>query len=107
MDKNFISSFCKNAEFITSLQKLIENANTEWIVMSYFNGRNHKSSAKEDKGNILNELEQFFTTELFEPNSLKIKTIKRKNYQSYGGHKGLEVNELLYIVKKRMINEMV
>ncbi|MDD5401108.1 MAG: DNA adenine methylase [Sulfurimonas sp.] len=107
MDKNFISSFCKNSEFISSLQKLIENADTEWIVMSYFNGRNHKSATAGDKGTILNELEQFFQTDLFESNSLKIKPIKRKNYQSYGGHKALEVNELLYIVKKRMKDEMV
>lgn len=100
MEKNFVSSFCKNSEFILSLKKLIEDADTEWIIMSYFNGRNHKSSGIDKEKCILTELEDFFNTELFEENSLTIKPIERKNYQSYGGHKATTVNELLYIVKK-------
>ncbi|NVJ52573.1 MAG: DNA adenine methylase [Campylobacteraceae bacterium] len=105
MEKNFISSFCKNSEFISSLKKLIKDADTEWIIMSYFNGRNHKTS-NNDKKCILTDLENFFKSELFEKDSLIIKPIERKNYQSYGGHKATKVDELLYIVKKDK-NEMV
>ena len=100
MEKDFSSTFCKNSLFISSLKELIENAETEWIIMSYFNGRNHKSNSESKDSEILNEIEAFFKTELFEDGTLKIKNIERTNYQSYGGHSAGKVDELLYIVKK-------
>lgn len=103
MEKDFSSTFCKNALFISSLNELISNAKTEWVIMSYYNGRNHKSSNNDDKEEILIELNKFFNSELFEEGSLQVKNIERTNYQSYGGHNAQKVNEILYIVKKNNI----
>ncbi len=100
MEKDFTSTFCKNALFISSLKELIEKAKTDWVIMSYFNGRNHKSKGNSNKGNILAEIESFFNSDLFEQGTLQIKNITRTNYQSYGGHSAGKVNEILYIVKK-------
>jgi adenine-specific DNA methylase len=103
MEKDFSSTFCKNALFIPSLNQLITDAKTEWVIMSYYNGKNHKSNVNNDENIILNELNEFFNSNLFEKNSLKIKNIERTNYQSYGGHTASKINEILYIVKKNKI----
>ncbi|MDC1540636.1 DNA adenine methylase [Flavobacteriaceae bacterium] len=103
MEKDFSSTFCKNALFISSLNELISNAETEWIIMSYYNGRNHKSGNNGDKEGILDDLDTFFNSDLFEEGSLQVKNIERTNYQSYGGHNAQKVNEILFIVKKNNI----
>ena len=103
MEKDFSSTFCKNNLFISSLNQLITDAKTEWVIMSYYNGKNHKSSINEGENVILNELNEFFNSNLFEKKSLKIKNIERTNYQSYGGHSASKINEILYIVKKKRI----
>ncbi len=103
MEKDFSSTFCKNALFISSLNELISNAKTEWVIMSYYNGRNHKSGTNGDKEEILNDLDVFFKSELFEEGSLQVKIIERTNYQSYGGHNAQKVNEILFTVKKNNI----
>lgn len=103
MEKDFSSTFCKNALFISSLNELISNAKTDWVIMSYYNGRNHKSGSNGDKEGILNDLDVFFNSDLFEEGSLQVKNIQRTNYQSYGGHSAQKVNEILFIVKKNNI----
>ena len=100
MNKDFSSSFCKNSLFISSLYQLISDADTEWVIMSYYNGKNHKSNSNHEDNLILDELHTLFNSVLFESNSLKIKHLERTNYQSYGGHTASKINEILYIAKK-------
>ena len=100
MQKDFSSTFCKSALFISSLHSLISNAKTEWILMSYYDGRNHRSTPQESES-ILEEIEKFFKSDLFEQDSLRIRHVQRTNYQSYGGHNAKKVNEILYKVKKK------
>lgn len=102
LEKDFKSSFCQNHLFIPSLEKLINDAKTEYVLMSYFNGRNHSNNnipVKNENG--IDKIESFFSSDLFVSGSFKMKPIKRLNYQSFNGHKAQEVNEYLFIAKKK------
>jgi len=102
MEKEFKSTFCQNHLFIPSLEKLITDAKTEYVLMSYFNGRNHSNNnipVKNENG--IDKIESFFRSDLFVSGSFKMKPIKRLNYQSFNGHKAQELNEYLFIAKKK------
>ena len=99
----FTSSFCKARQFIPSLTNMIESSKCRYVVLSYFNGRNHWNTFKAGTSNRgREELEKFFNTSLFESGSLEVYPVSRLNYQSYGGHKALEVSEYLFVAKKKM-----
>ena len=105
MSTDFKSSFCSKDAFIPSLEKLIRAANTDYVVLSYFNGRNHwgefKTDARETRGREL--LSEFFATDLFVPKSLRCHPVTRLNYQSYGGYEAKHVQELLFVAQKSML----
>jgi adenine-specific DNA-methyltransferase len=102
LEKDFKSSFCQNHLFIPSIEQLIENAKTEYVLMSYFNGRNHSNNKIPKKNeNGIENLKDVFNSKLFFSGSFKLKPIKRLNYQSFNGHKAQELNEYLFIAKKR------
>ncbi len=104
MEDDFNSTFCKRAAFIPSLEEIVRRADTEYVVLSYFDGRNHwgefKSTAGETTGRKL--IEEFFETDLFEAGSQSCLPVKRLNYQSYGGYEAKVVQEFLFVAKKRM-----
>ena len=102
LDKDFKSTFCQNHLFIPSLESLIKNAKTEYVLMSYFNGRNHSNNNIPVKNkNGIDKIETFFNSDIFVTGSFKMKPVKRLNYQSFNGHKAQELNEYLFCAKKK------
>ena len=102
MSSDFTSSFCKANLFIPSLEQLISDAPTEYVVMSYYDGRNHLNGRTPQEEHLgLRRIEALFQGALFQPGSFEVVPIKRLNYQSYGGHQAKELNEYLFIGKKR------
>ena len=100
-DDDFVSTFCKPGKFIDSLRSLIERAQTETIVLSYFDGRNHWNHFKtESNGEGYRRLRSFFMEAIFRKGSLRVRPVKRLNYQSYGGYKARNINEYLFIAEK-------
>lgn len=101
MNSDFTSSFCKANLFIPSLEQLIRDAPTEYVVMSYYDGRNHLNGHTPQEEHLgLRRIEALFQGPIFAPGSFEVVPIKRLNYQSYGGHVAKELNEYLFIGKK-------
>jgi adenine-specific DNA-methyltransferase len=102
MEDDFSSSFCSSSGFLPSLETLVKRAKTKYVLLSYFDGRNHwghfKSGA-DDEGR--RSLELLFSSELFVPKSMKCVPVTRLNYQSYGGYKARPVQEFLFVAEKR------
>lgn len=105
MESDFKSTFCSKSSFIPSLKRLIERSKADHVVLSYFDGRNHWGQFKSAERELLGKevLEKFFSSDLFDPNSVKFKPVSRTNYQSYGGHKAKEVKEFLFSASKSTI----
>lgn len=106
MESDFTSSFCSSRSFLPSLELLIERADCQYVVLSYFNGRNHWhefKSGTSDRGRL--ELEEFLSSGLFVRESLRMIPLDRVNYQSYGGHKALKVSEYLFIAERRKFRD--
>lgn len=100
MDDNFDSQFCKKKIFINSLEEMIVNSKPNYVVLSYFNGKNHWNDFNSDcNGQGISELERFFNSNIFVKSSLKIIPVQRLNYQSYGGFKAKNINEYLFVAK--------
>lgn len=103
MSTDFKSTFCSRGSFIPSLRTLVERANCEFVVMSYFDGPNHwgefKASSAEENGKA--HLEDFFCSSLFVKGSLRCLPVARMNYQSYGGHRAKPIREFLFLARKR------
>jgi adenine-specific DNA-methyltransferase len=102
VEKEFTSTFCKSSQFIPSLGQLISDADADYVMMSYFNGRNHannKIPVKDENG--IQGIKDFFSGELFVKGSFRIKPITRLNYQSFNGHKAHELIEYLFIARKK------
>ncbi len=101
MDYDFSSSFNSKQKFIPSLRQLIEDAKTEYVLLSYFDGKNHWGEFKTDNNSIgYSMMLELFNTNLFVENSLKTIQLSRLNYQSYGGHSARKVTEYLFLAKK-------
>lgn len=102
MADDFKSTFCSKGKFVSSLRTIVERADAEYVVISYFDGRNHWGSFKSDQadseGRVV--LENFLSSDLFEPNTVACLPVDRLNYQSYGGHKAKTVSEFLFTARK-------
>ncbi|WP_406240096.1 DNA adenine methylase (plasmid) [Acetobacter orientalis] len=105
MDTDFKSSFCSKSSFVPSLKRLIQGSKTEYVILSYFDGRNHWGQFKSAEGDRTGReiLEDFFRSELFDQNSLTFTPVLRTNYQSYGGHKAKKIQEYLFMARKSSI----
>jgi adenine-specific DNA-methyltransferase len=100
-DDDFVSTFCKPQQFISSLATLIERAQTKTVVLSYFDGRNHWNDFKSEcNGEGFRRLTEFFGGDLFVEGSLLVRPVERLNYQSYGGYKARNVREYLFVAEK-------
>lgn len=102
MKDDFKSTFCNRQDFIPSLRTLIQRADAEHVILSYFDGRNHwgsfKSEDAETEGKRL--LEQFFNSDLFVDGSFDFIPVDRLNYQSYGGYSAKPIQEFLFVARK-------
>jgi adenine-specific DNA-methyltransferase len=107
MDDDFNSTFCSAKRFIPSLRVLIERADVQHIVLSYFDGRNHWGAFKAEERDVTGAklLEEFLRSDLFEPNSFECRPVDRLNYQSYGGFKAKPVQEFLFSARKASISQ--
>lgn len=100
-DDDFTSTFCKPSKFIDEMRTLIQRARCRTVVVSYFTGPNHWSafdSGPDDTGR--QRLSAMLSEEIFEPGSLSVIEIPRRNYASYGGFTARTVNELLLVARK-------
>lgn len=108
MKDDFKSTFCSRQDFIPSLRTLIQRANAEYVIMSYFDGRNHwgsfKSGVAETEGKRL--LEDFFRSDLFVKGSFEFVPADRLNYQSYGGYSAKPIQEFLFVARKSKTAEI-
>lgn len=103
MADDFDSSFCKKSTFIESLHELIVKAPAKTVVLSYFNGRNHWNDFKSEcNGEGVRLLSELFTDSIFKHGSFKLIPVKRKNYQSYGGYRGKEINEYFFVGSRNL-----
>lgn len=101
MRDDFTSTFCKPDLFIPSLTELIMSAKANWVVLSYFSGRNHWNDFKADDNDIGHgKLRALFESSLFTRGSLTAIPVSRLNYQSYGGYRARVVDEYLFVGRK-------
>lgn len=101
-DDDFVSSFCKGSRFIADMRTLIARSKCDAVVISYFTGRNHWSrfdSERDDTGLAL--ISDLLTEPMFEPGTLRVRTVERRNYASYGGYTARKVDELLISASMR------
>ncbi len=108
MRTDFKSSFCSKGSFISSLKTLIGRANTDYVVLSYFDGRNHWGQFKAEQADVVGRqlLEKFLRSELFRTGSFECVPIERRNYQSYGGYSAKPVQEFLFVARKSILPEV-
>jgi len=103
MTDDFDSSFCKKSTFIESLYELMIKAPAKTVVLSYFNGRNHWNEFKSDcNGEGVRLLTELFTDSIFIKGSLRLIPVKRRNYQSYGGYLGKEIEEYFFVASREL-----
>jgi len=102
MKDDFKSTFCNRRDFIPSLRTLIQRANADHVILSYYDGPNHwgsfKSEDAETEGKKL--LEEFFRSDLFVEDSYRFVPVERRNYQSYGGYTAKPIQEFLFVARK-------
>lgn len=105
MADDFKSTFCSKQSFMPSLRTIVERSDTEHVVISYFDGRNHWGSFKSEsaENNGRRAIEEFLASDLFEAGSARCIPVDRLNYQSYGGFKARRVSEYLFSARKSSI----
>lgn len=105
MADDFKSTFCSKKAFMPSLRTIIERADSEHVVISYFDGRNHWGSFKSEhaESDGRKAIEEFLASDLFEAGSARCIPVDRLNYQSYGGFKAKKVSEYLFTARTSSI----
>ena len=101
MDDDFDSTFCKSDKFISSLQQLINDAKTQYVIMSYYDGRNHENKGTHRTDNGIASIIELFESNMFKAGSFEQLAFERTNYQSFQGHTAGKCNEYLFIAEKR------
>lgn len=101
MDDDFNSTFCKSKLFIPSLTELIHDANCKYVILSYYDGRNHNNKGEKCNDFGISQIEELFKSSIFVPNTFELKAFERTNYQSFQGHTASKCNEFLFIAEKR------
>lgn len=100
MDDDFDSTFCKSDKFISSLQQLIKDAKTQYVIMSYYDGRNHENKGSHRADNGIASIIELFESSMFKAGSFEQLAFERTNYQSFQGHTADKCNEYLFIAEK-------
>lgn len=100
MEDDFDSTFCKSDKFISSLQQLINDAKTQYVIMSYYNARNHVNKGAHRDDNGIARIIELFNSNMFIRGSFEQMAFERTNYQSFQGHKADKCNEYLFIAEK-------
>jgi hypothetical protein len=99
MTDDFSSTFCRKHKFLDDLGVLIDRANPRWVVLSYFDGRNHWNDFKKDPNGIGRRLlSEFFDGDRFRPGA-QLRPVNRTNYQSYGGYTARRITEFLFVAE--------
>jgi len=101
MENDFDSTFCKANLFLSSLKELITNAHCRYVLLSYYDGRNHENKGERKQDNGIGQIEELFKSDLFVPKSFELKAFNRTNYQSFQGHTASKCKEFLFIAEKR------
>ncbi len=93
---------CSARNFMDSLQLLIQRADARIVMLSYFDARNHWNNTN-DAGNGVG-VRSFLRSSgssAFRHRSFRSHRFARSNYQSYGGYRARQIDELLFIAEKR------
>ena len=102
MNDDFDSTFCKSNLFIPSLTNLIESANARYVILSYYDGRNHDNKGQQNDDSGISLIRQLFQSDLFVNGSFELKAFERTNYQSFQGHTANKCKEFLFIAEKNI-----
>jgi adenine-specific DNA methylase len=107
MKDDFKSSFCSKTSFMSSMKSIVERADTDFVVISYFDGRNHWGSFMSDTADSQGRkiIEDFLGSDLFVSGSAACLPVSRLNYQSYGGHKAKTIKEFLFTARKTKVSK--
>ena len=99
-EKSEYTSFNKSATFEKHLFEIIKKSKSKLIVLSYSDSEsNHKIK---DANKTIKLISDFMkNNSIFVPNSFKIIKYNRKNFESRKNNKKTEINELLFVVRKR------
>ena len=100
MEDDFDSTFCKADKFISSLHQLISDANSQYVILSYYNARNHENKGDHREDNGVTGIINLFKSNLFKTGSFEQLAFERTNYQSFQGHRAEKCNEYLFIAEK-------
>jgi adenine-specific DNA-methyltransferase len=103
-DDDYTSDFCFRDRFVNALREVIIKAPSKYVVLSYFNGRNHwnhwsKEQNQKNPGFLI--LEDIFKDKEIFSESYSSKAMQtRINYQSRVGEKKGRVNEYIFWGKR-------
>lgn len=102
MRDDFKSTFCSANTFMDSMELLIERADAQVVMLSYFDARNHWNNTNDAGNGIgIRKLTSFLRSSLFRRNSFRSHRFPRLNYQSYGGYRARRIDEFLLVAEKR------
>lgn len=99
---DFTSTFCKPRQFIGDLSSLIDRADCDAVVISYFTGKNHWSEFDSDRSDTGHKLiSELLSGPRFVSGSLRVDEVSRRNYASYGGFAARTVDEQMFSARLR------
>ncbi len=103
------SDFCGKSKFIGSLEKLVSRAPSDYVVLSYYNGRNHWNhwaTVDQPTTEGLEKISALFADQsLFEDFEVVPALKLRQNYQSRAGEQKSLVNEYLFLGRKKKLEQ--
>lgn len=100
-DEVYKSPFSTKKKFQEAMEKLVQNINAKYVLISYFDGDDNLWNEKGNKTGIKVLSSILSDTKHFKPKSLKIFKIPRQNFQSRSGEKKKIVNELVFCVRRK------
>ena len=100
VEKLKYTSFNKSATFEEQLFSIIRRSKSKIIALSYSDSESNHKIKEIDK--TLELITDFMKNDpIFVPGSFKVIKYNRKNFESRKDNKKININELLFIVKKR------
>lgn len=101
MSDDFDSTFCKADKFVGSLTQLIKDAKTQYVLLSYYDGRNHENKGNPKSDDGISKIVSLLTSSMFRKGSFEQLAFERTNYQSFQGHSAHKCKEFLFIAEKK------
>jgi len=100
-ERFYKSPFSSRKTFAEAMEKIIQNIDAKYVLVSYFDGDDNLWNEKENKTGMKILSTMLSNKDYFKPKSLKIFKIPRQNFQSRNGEKKKIINELVFCTKKK------